>query len=180
MGDQDNIREALAGNLDDAALLETTQSAVHSYCMSGNDGDEEWQTYNQIRAAIGEATFDGYVGDDPTLFGLIDSEMSRADCLRVLAILSWPEGVAGKALLAAAGLIRAGTLDEAERAARDLLVRFPDSPVTGYQCLGMVYVARGDKKRAADYYRLALAYIRRHSLEATLERHIARLDPPAS
>jgi hypothetical protein len=59
-------------------------------------------------------------------------------------------------------------------------VRFPDAPVNGYQRQAVVYVARGDKKRAADYYRLALAYIRRHSQEATLERHIARLDPPAS
>src|ERR1700681_3897784 len=43
---------------------------------------------------------------------------------------------------AAAELVRAGKLDEAEQAARDLLVRFPDVH-DGYDRLGMVYEARG-------------------------------------
>jgi hypothetical protein len=45
-------------------------------------------------------------------------------------------------------LIHAGRLDEAEHAARDLLVRFPDVH-EGYDRLGMVHEARGkiDPKR---------------------------------
>src|ERR1700687_1121529 len=49
-------------------------------------------------------------------------------------------------------MVRAGQLDEAEHAARDLLVRFPEVP-DGYDRLGMVYEARGDNKPRADYYR---------------------------
>ncbi len=81
-----------------------------------------------------------------------------------------------EAFFAVADLIRGGKLDEAERTARDLPVRFPDVADKGYRCLSMVYEARGDKKRAADYYRLALAYIRRHSPVDYLERRIADLD----
>ena len=49
-------------------------------------------------------------------------------------------------------MVHADKLDEAEAAARDLLVRFPEVH-DGYDRLGMVYEARGDKKQAADYYR---------------------------
>jgi len=55
-------------------------------------------------------------------------------------------------------LIRAGRLDDAEAAARDLLLRYPDV-VDGLERLGMVYEARGDRKQAADYYRQAVAFI---------------------
>jgi hypothetical protein len=48
---------------------------------------------------------------------------------------------------AAAELVRAGKLDEAEQAARDLLVRFPDVH-DGYDRLGMVYEARGNNGQA--------------------------------
>ena len=47
---------------------------------------------------------------------------------------------------AAAGLVRAGKLDEAEQAARDLLVLFPDVH-DGYDRLGMVYEARGENRQ---------------------------------
>ncbi len=60
---------------------------------------------------------------------------------------------------AAVKLVRAGKLDEAEQAARDLPVRFPDVH-DGYDRLGMVYEARGDNKQAAQYYRHALEFIR--------------------
>jgi hypothetical protein len=43
---------------------------------------------------------------------------------------------------AAVNLVRAGKLDEAEQAARDLLVRFPDVH-DGYDRLGMVYEGPG-------------------------------------
>src|SRR6266853_5356588 len=62
---------------------------------------------------------------------------------------------------AAAELVRAGKLDEAEQAARDLLVRFPDVH-DGYDRLGMVYEARGDNRQAADCYRKVIAFIREH------------------
>lgn len=86
---------------------------------------------------------------------------------------------------AAVDLIRAGKLDEAEQAARELLVRFPDVH-DGYDRLGMVYEARGDNKQAADYYRKAIDFIREHpdqyddpELEAVFHRLVDKLDPPA-
>ena len=48
-------------------------------------------------------------------------------------------------------LLDAGQLDEAERAARELLERYPEVP-DGHERLGMVYEARGDHPRAADCY----------------------------
>jgi hypothetical protein len=44
-------------------------------------------------------------------------------------------------------LVHAGRLDEAEQAARDLLVRFPDVH-DGYDRLGMVHEARGENRQA--------------------------------
>jgi tetratricopeptide (TPR) repeat protein len=55
-------------------------------------------------------------------------------------------------------LIRAGRLDEAEAAARDLLARYPEV-FDGFERLAMVYEARGDRKQAADYYRQAARFI---------------------
>jgi tetratricopeptide (TPR) repeat protein len=82
-------------------------------------------------------------------------------------------------------LVRAGKLDEAEQAARDLLVRYPEVH-DGYDRLGMVYEARGDHKQAADCYRKVLEFIHPHSddydpqFEAVFHRLIAKLDPPAA
>lgn len=58
-------------------------------------------------------------------------------------------------------LVRAGQLDEAERAARELLERYPEVP-DGDERLAMVYEARGDHSRAADYYRKVIEFIRAH------------------
>ena len=44
-------------------------------------------------------------------------------------------------------MVHDGKLDEAEQAARDFLVRFPEVH-DGYDRLGMVYEARGDNKQA--------------------------------
>jgi len=55
-------------------------------------------------------------------------------------------------------LVHAGQLDEAEPAARDLLVRYPDVH-DGFERLAMVYEARGDRTQAAEYYRKALAFM---------------------
>jgi len=55
-------------------------------------------------------------------------------------------------------LVHAGQLDEAEQAARELLVRYPDVH-DGFERLAMVYEARGDRAQAAEYYRKALAFM---------------------
>jgi len=56
-------------------------------------------------------------------------------------------------------LVKAGKLEEAEAAARDLLERFPHVH-DGWDRLGMVHEARGQKKPAADCYRKAIEIIR--------------------
>jgi uncharacterized protein YchJ len=82
-------------------------------------------------------------------------------------------------------LIVAGKIDEAENAARDLLVRFPEVH-DGYDRLGMVYEARGQNKLAADCYRQVIDFVRAHpdqyapEFETTFHRLIAKLDPPAT
>jgi len=80
-------------------------------------------------------------------------------------------------------LIHAGKFDEAERAARDLLVRYPEVP-DGHDRLGMLYEARGQNREAADCYRRVVAFMRAHpgdfapELEAIFLERIATLDPP--
>jgi hypothetical protein len=79
-------------------------------------------------------------------------------------------------------LIDAGSLDQAEGVARDLLVRFPDL-LEGHECLAMVSKARGDHPRAADHYRQALQIVRTHpedfepTTEANMQSLIDQLDP---
>jgi tetratricopeptide (TPR) repeat protein len=82
-------------------------------------------------------------------------------------------------------LIHAGRLDEAERAARELLVRYPEVP-DGHDRLGMVYEARGQHREAANCYRRVVDFMRAHpgdfapELEADVLERIAELDPPAA
>jgi tetratricopeptide (TPR) repeat protein len=82
---------------------------------------------------------------------------------------------------AAADLIQAGKLDEAERAARDLLVRFPDVH-DGYDRLGMVYEARGDPQKAIECYRKVIEFIRANpdnyppDFEAAIRQLIDKLE----
>ena len=59
----------------------------------------------------------------------------------------------------AVDLVHAGKLDDAERAAHDLIERFPDVH-DGWDRLGMVYEARGDNQKAADCYRKVIDFIR--------------------
>lgn len=59
-------------------------------------------------------------------------------------------------------LIDAGQLDEAEHAARDLLARYPEVH-DGLERLAMVAVARGDRLRAAEYYRQAADFVHAHA-----------------
>jgi tetratricopeptide (TPR) repeat protein len=80
-------------------------------------------------------------------------------------------------------LIQAGRLDAAEQAAHDLLARFPDAH-DGYDRLGMVCEARGDRRQAADYYRRVIAFICEHpddyspDFDAVYQTLVDRLDPP--
>ena len=90
-------------------------------------------------------------------------EASAAERLRAQATgdVEWDEDDLDAASNAVVDLIHAGRLDEAEAAARDLLVRYPEV-VDGLERLGMVYEARGHRKQAADYYRQAVAFILDH------------------
>jgi tetratricopeptide (TPR) repeat protein len=56
-------------------------------------------------------------------------------------------------------LVHAGRLDEAEQAARELLVRYPEVH-DGYDRLGMVHEARGQFRQAADCYRKVIEFTR--------------------
>jgi tetratricopeptide (TPR) repeat protein len=80
-------------------------------------------------------------------------------------------------------LIKAGKLGEAEKAARELLVRYPEVH-DGYDRLGQVYEARGQNKEAADCYRKVIEFIHAHpddydaDFEAVFHRLVTKLDPP--
>jgi tetratricopeptide (TPR) repeat protein len=54
-------------------------------------------------------------------------------------------------------LIKQNRLDEAEAASRKLLTDYPDQ-IDGLNRLAMVYEARGEKSKAADYYQKAAAF----------------------
>jgi tetratricopeptide (TPR) repeat protein len=58
-------------------------------------------------------------------------------------------------------LIDAGRLDEAEQAAQDLLGRYP-AVHDGLERVAMVAAARGDRARAAEYYRKAADFVQNH------------------
>ena len=82
-------------------------------------------------------------------------------------------------------LIRDGCLDEAEVAARDLLVRYPEVP-DGWDRLGMVHEKRGENAQAADCYRKLIAFVREHpddfgpGIIDDYTGRIAKLDPPTT
>lgn len=79
-------------------------------------------------------------------------------------------------------LVKAGKLDEAEQAARQLLVNYPEVH-DGYDRLGMVYEARGHNREAADCYRKVIDFVRDHpdqydpDFANTFHRLVAKLDP---
>jgi tetratricopeptide (TPR) repeat protein len=80
-------------------------------------------------------------------------------------------------------LVQQGQLDQAEAAARELLVRYPEVH-DGYDRLGMVYEARGEPKQAADCYRKVIEFVLAHpeqydpEFSTTFERLVLKLDPP--
>ena len=79
-------------------------------------------------------------------------------------------------------LIDAGRLDEAEQAARALLIDYPEVH-DGHDRLGMVYEARGLHREAAESYRKVIDIMREHpgDHDPEMETHylelIAKLDP---
>jgi predicted TPR repeat methyltransferase len=78
--------------------------------------------------------------------------------------------------------VRAARLDEAEAAARDLLVRFPNVH-DGWDRLGIVHEARGDNRLAADGYRKVIDFIRQRPDRPSCENIIfmgARKNRPIS
>ena len=108
----------------------------------------------------------------------------RPGPLRYLQIIDHEADELTEASNAVVDLVHAGKLDEAEKAAHDLLTRFPDVH-DGYDRLGMVCEARGDHRQAAEYYRKAIAVIRDHpddydpDFEAVFHKLVERLDPRA-
>jgi len=58
-------------------------------------------------------------------------------------------------------LIKENKLDEAEAVSRRLLKEYPDQ-VDGLNRLAMVYEARGERKKAAEYYRKAADFAKSH------------------
>jgi len=54
-------------------------------------------------------------------------------------------------------LIEQNNLDEAEAVSRRLLTEYPDQ-IDGFNRLAMVYEARGEKRKAAEYYRKAYRF----------------------
>ena len=82
-------------------------------------------------------------------------------------------------------LVHAGQLDEAEVAARDLLVRYPQVP-DGWDRLGMVHEKRGENREAADCYRRVIAFLDQNpdysdpGFKDAFATRVAKLDPPAA
>lgn len=60
---------------------------------------------------------------------------------------------------AVVGLVRAGQLEQAERAALALRERYPEVP-DGYERLALVHEARGELQQAAECYRKVIEMIR--------------------
>jgi tetratricopeptide (TPR) repeat protein len=61
-----------------------------------------------------------------------------------------------------AHLVRSGQVEKAEEVSRKLLAKYPDQ-LDGIEGLASVYEAKGDKLRAANYYRQAADFMRTHS-----------------
>ncbi len=118
---------------------------------------------------------------------LAKDEALVSEHLRAQAVddARWEEDDLDETSNAVVGLIRAGRLDEAEAAARDLLRRYPEV-VDGLERLAMVYEARGERKLAADYYRQAAAFILENpdgfdgEIPTELIEQANELDPPPS
>lgn len=82
-------------------------------------------------------------------------------------------------------LVHAGKLAEAEIAARDLLVRYPEVP-DGWDRLGMVHEKPGENRQAADCYRKVIAFLDQNpdysdpGFKDEFAARVAKLDPLAA
>src|SRR3974377_1162693 len=112
-------------------MIPVTEAAVRSTRRAANP--------RRRRARAGEAEFLARIAD----VGEVDEELEELTA----------------ASNAAVALVKAGKLEEAEAAARDLLERFPHVH-DGWDRLGIVHEARGEKKPAADCYRKAVKILR--------------------
>jgi len=127
------------------------------------------------------AAISSHRASSPTLAELELNAKADLEEIAVLEALT-EEAEASNAVLE---MIRAGRLDEAEPAAHQLLKDYPEIH-DGYDHLGMIHEARGNKQLAASYYRKALAFIRSHSydynpdLEELFLKLIEELDPGSS
>jgi tetratricopeptide (TPR) repeat protein len=80
-------------------------------------------------------------------------------------------------------LIDAGKLDDAEKAAHQLIADYPEVH-DGYDRLGMVYEARKEPKKAADCYRKVVEFLAEdptddeREMMADFQGLIQELDPP--
>lgn len=85
--------------------------------------------------------------------------------------------------IAAMDLVQAGMLDDVEAVAQSLVTRFPEAH-HGYNCLGMVCEARGDRKQAAIHYRKVIDIARQYpdalgpDFADNFKNLVDRLDPP--
>ncbi len=112
------------------------------------------------------------------------AEARTRNMLNILSTMDDEDPELDRASNAVVDLVHAGKLDEAEAAAHDLLVRFPEVH-DGYDRLGMVAEARGEKRLAAAYYRKVAEFARLHAdnydqrLAENFQRFADELDPPA-
>ena len=83
----------------------------------------------------------------------------RADTREDTAV--WVESELDRASNAVIDQIRAGQLEEAEKAAYRLLKDYPEV-IDGHERLAMVYEARSDQRKAAEHYRWALRIVDEH------------------
>jgi tetratricopeptide (TPR) repeat protein len=90
-----------------------------------------------LSSAVMEATLEAYEQ--------VVSEIDKLDALSKIVI----------------DRIRSGELEEAEEVYRRLLIRYPDQ-VDGLDRFAMVYEAKGERLRAAGYYRKAADFMRSH------------------
>ena len=108
----------------------------------------------------------------------------EAELLESLATLQEAQAL-DAASNAVVDLVHAGRLDEAEHAARELLVRYPEVH-DGHDRLGMVHEARAQFREAADCYRKVVEFARANPedydaalVDSFLER-IAKLEACAT
>jgi tetratricopeptide (TPR) repeat protein len=127
-----------------------------------------------VASAAAQAKADASRANAAALLDAFEKEMDHDD----------PYDGLDEASNAVVDMVHAGKLDEAEAAAKDLLVRFPEVH-DGYDRLGMVAEARGDKKLAAAYYRKVVEFARQHAdlydpqLPANFQKWADELDPPS-